>query len=60
MLVKVIQQYDCKCPMHMNLWTLKLVRITIKFLRISTSSVTSQASGTMLATEGCIVREDEI
>lgn len=39
--------------MHMNLWTLKLVRI-INFLRISTSFVTSQASGTMLETEGRI------
>lgn len=43
----------------MNLWTLKLVRITINFLRISTSSVTSQASRTMLRTEGHICQRGQ-
>lgn len=36
--MKVIKLKHCKCPMHMCMWTLKLVRITINILRISTPS----------------------
>lgn len=36
--MKVIKLKPCKCPMHMCTWTLKLVRITVNILRISTPS----------------------